>query len=314
MKLYLLAFSALCMIPASAIAADALAPAAPNWSGFYAGAQIGSGSVNSRLSGFDQNGSSGGGDNDGAWGPLAFPYGGTVVGGFVGYNEQLDRIVIGIEADANKPFGASSGGNITEDLYPGPGGMFSVQSKWDASIRARFGVLLNERTLAYGTGGIAFGAFDAFGGEEKTKSSYYETYSNWGAGTNIGGGTRVGYTVGGGLEYALDNNWKIRGEYRYTDFGTARTNYIYDPLGANTPGYVDHQISENRFMVGASYAFSGEPTKSLGSSNSDGHDWSGFHIGSQIGISSSTTQFSGFDQNGQIGGGDNNGAWSLADL
>ena len=231
MKRYLLTFSALSLFPTLAIAADPVAPASPIWSGFYGGTQIGSGSVNSVLSGFDVSGSDGGGDNSGAWGPLAFPYSGTVAGGFVGYNKQIDRIVIGIEADANKPFGASSGGNITEDLYPGPGGMFSVQSKWDASIRARLGVLLNERTLVYGTGGLAIGAFDAFGGEEITKGSSYETYANWGAGKNIGGGTRLGYTVGVGMEYAVDSNWKIRGEYRYTDFGTARTNYVYDPLG-----------------------------------------------------------------------------------
>jgi opacity protein-like surface antigen len=31
--------------------------------------------------------------------------------------------------------------------------------------------------------------------------------------------TRAGWTVGGGLEYAVTNNWSVRAEYRYSDFG-----------------------------------------------------------------------------------------------
>ena len=33
--------------------------------------------------------------------------------------------------------------------------------------------------------------------------------------------TRIGWVVGGGLEYALSRNWSIRAEYLHLDFGTA---------------------------------------------------------------------------------------------
>ena len=49
-------------------------------------------------------------------------------------------------------------------------------------------------------------------------------YSNW-------AGQPVGWTAGGGVEYAIDNNWSVRAEYRYTDFGR------YYFAGCSTPGF-----------------------------------------------------------------------------
>jgi outer membrane immunogenic protein len=36
---------------------------------------------------------------------------------------------------------------------------------------------------------------------------------------------RFGWTVGAGLELAMDENWFGRAEYRYSDFGTADMNF-----------------------------------------------------------------------------------------
>jgi outer membrane immunogenic protein len=38
--------------------------------------------------------------------------------------------------------------------------------------------------------------------------------------------TLPGYTVGGGLEWKLMQNLLIRGEYRYSDFGTWKPNFF----------------------------------------------------------------------------------------
>lgn len=62
---------------------------------------------------------------------------------------------------------------------------------------------------------------------------------------------RVGWTVGGGVEYAFDPNWTIRAEYRYTDFGT------FDEYLVKTyPGdYVHLHVYDNAVRVGFSYKF-----------------------------------------------------------
>lgn len=38
--------------------------------------------------------------------------------------------------------------------------------------------------------------------------------------------TRIGWTVGDGVEYAFDPHWIIRAEYRYTDFGLFNENLV----------------------------------------------------------------------------------------
>jgi outer membrane immunogenic protein len=65
--------------------------------------------------------------------------------------------------------------------------------------------------------------------------------------------TRAGWTVGGGTEYAVTNNWSVRAEYRYADFGHV-TNF---PFAAFTNGRlsVNHHLTENQVQVGFSYKF-----------------------------------------------------------
>jgi outer membrane immunogenic protein len=38
--------------------------------------------------------------------------------------------------------------------------------------------------------------------------------------------TRTGWTVGGGVEWAFWNNWSVKGEYNYYDFGTSSVTLI----------------------------------------------------------------------------------------
>ena len=42
--------------------------------------------------------------------------------------------------------------------------------------------------------------------------------------------TRYGWTIGGGVEYALSQNWFLRGEYLYIDLGK------FDYTNLQTPG------------------------------------------------------------------------------
>jgi len=98
----------------------------------------------------------------------------------------------------------------------------SIKNTYDYSLRLRAGYLVTPDILVYGTGGIAFQHVEAsmacngatspacfIGNLSQTDST-----------------TLPGYTVGGGLEWKLMQNWLIRGEYRYSDFGTWKPNFF----------------------------------------------------------------------------------------
>ncbi|HEX4110994.1 MAG TPA: OmpA family protein [Stellaceae bacterium] len=141
------------------------------------------------------------GTSSGTVGPgYSFSPDGGMGGAHAGYNFQFGPYVLGLEGDAE---GGSISGN-------GPIGtsVFSVHSNmdFDASIRGKLGFAFN-RVLLYGTGGVAFGDVST-------------DYIN-GAGVQFANssGIRVGWTAGGGAEYAVTPNWDLGLEYRYTDLG-----------------------------------------------------------------------------------------------
>ena len=77
--------------------------------------------------------------------------------------------------------------------------------------------------------------------------------------------TRVGWTVGGGLEYAVTNNWSVRAEYRYSDFGRY-TDFPFSgvPIApAVFQATSGHHLTENQVQVGFSYKFDTWPPSPL---------------------------------------------------
>ncbi|QXX76485.1 outer membrane protein [Methylovirgula sp. HY1] len=158
---------------------------------------------------------------------------GVIGGAHVGYNYQTGSFVFGVEGDVN---GSSYNGSaIKTNAFLGT---FSLGTREpiDASIRGRAGYAWN-RALLYATGGVALGGLDNF----NTLGDSAHT-------------TAVGWTVGGGVEYAIDNNWSARVEYRYTDFGR---DYFTAP-GAAIFGFIPNVSSrqiENRVQAGFSYKF-----------------------------------------------------------
>ena len=71
--------------------------------------------------------------------------------------------------------------------------------------------------------------------------------------------TRVGWTVGGGIEYAITNNWSVRAEYRYTEFGHstmyANSSFWDFPVLGAIGAFGNRTLNENRVQVGFSYKF-----------------------------------------------------------
>ncbi len=143
---------------------------------------------------------------------------GVVGGGHVGYNYQFGQFVAGVEGDVN---GSS---------YRGNNGIGASKDPIDGSVRGRLGYAW-DRALIYATGGVAFGDFN--------HSNVFGD-SNWAG--------QVGWTAGGGVEYAIDNNWSVRAEYRYTDFGryyftgsSTRTS-LSEKQMTNAPGRLQLQV------------------------------------------------------------------------
>jgi outer membrane immunogenic protein len=66
--------------------------------------------------------------------------------------------------------------------------------------------------------------------------------------------TRTGWTAGGGLQYAITNNWRVFGEYRFSDFGTIR-NGAFPSLPSGAFFNANRHLQENQVQGGFSYKF-----------------------------------------------------------
>lgn len=148
------------------------------------------------------------------------------VGGLqAGYNRQAGHIVYGVEAD----FGSFSvrGSRQGSGTYPA-GTIFtgvlghnftvgtSLSTDWLFTARGRLGWAV-DNWLLFATGGFALTNVE-------TTVSFSDNNASGGvAGATAYGSNssnRVGWTIGAGAEYALNNNWSLKAEYLYIDFGS----------------------------------------------------------------------------------------------
>ncbi len=209
MKNVLLGLAAAVALAGSAVAADlpsrSAAPApyyvtAPTftWTGFYVGGTVGGLRADSELGvpavGFAQK----------------FKPNGYSVGAFAGFQQQFGSFVAGVEADVDYNR-ASKSTEIT------PGVVLNAKAPWMGSLRARAGYTLTERTLVYATGGLALSNGFEYG---ITAPGFAESWK----------GSKYGYTVGVGAEYAFTQNVFGRLEGRYTNFGKQDTVVAGTPI------------------------------------------------------------------------------------
>jgi outer membrane immunogenic protein len=152
-------------------------------------------------------------------GATAHPHG-VAGGAHIGYNWAGwpgfgvgNGLVLGAEVDING----------TD--YQVTNGISTLRQDVEGSARGRIGVAV-DRALFFATGGAAFTQFH----------SYYPAFV-------AASKSRVGWTVGGGVEYAITTQWSLRAEYRYSDFGT-----FFDGVGTR-------RETVQRAQVGFSYKF-----------------------------------------------------------
>jgi outer membrane immunogenic protein len=176
---------------------------------------------------------------------------GAVGGAHVGYQYQINQFVLGLEGSVD---GTSLQSSATVP-FPNTlrGGVLTANTNLDVvgTIRGKIGYAW-DRVLIYGTGGVAFGGFSS----ELTFISVTGPGTAYPVPANVGG-TRVGWTTGGGLQYAVTNNWWVFAEYRYTNFGSI--NFDSGVLRASIPQSAffngSRQIRGNQVQAGFSYRF-----------------------------------------------------------
>jgi outer membrane immunogenic protein len=71
--------------------------------------------------------------------------------------------------------------------------------------------------------------------------------------------TRTGWTAGAGVEYAVTNNWTLKAEYLYMDFGSLGTtgNVLTNVPLANVPFNHSTNLKVSTVRVGFNYLFGG---------------------------------------------------------
>lgn len=192
-----------------------------NWSGLYAGLSAAS-----------------------TWGDMHWAYleststvdpdfAGYVVGGQLGYNYQMGRIVVGVEGD----FGQSNAHGVKSC----PSEFFfgcEADVGYLGSLTGRLG-FTSGRALFYAKGGLAFGevSTQAHLNTGSTKMFGEEFFAN-----PVTTTTWVnGWTVGGGMEFALTDRWSAKAEYMHYElerFSFAPTDHPDDGAEATTQGDV----------------------------------------------------------------------------
>jgi len=254
MKKFLLASTALLTVTAGAFAADLPVRAAPpapvyaapifTWSGLYVGVNAGFASNRSKSNWVDM-----GQAPFGCWNACTDSYSATqhgVIGGAqIGYNFQAGNFVYGVEADLAAVSGDGKARPDSDETYKTALSAFGT-------VRARAGMAF-DRALVYVTGGLAYG---------KVRNAYFNYDCTVGPGcTDIDvafsqNKWRAGWTVGAGLEYAINHNWTVKAEGLYYDLGKKTVTAV------DTDGYLEGMKFKNDGFVariGLNYKF-GAPT------------------------------------------------------
>lgn len=128
---------------------------------------------------------------------------GLDVGGRLGYDWQLGRLVVGAVADVSRTNVTDSvtAFSVTPAFYA-----FTRELNYVGGLRGRVGVG-SDRVLVYGAGGGAWGNVE----HRFTTSNAVNKF------VRTGDSARAwGYQAGGGVEVRLGGHWSVTGEYLFT--------------------------------------------------------------------------------------------------
>ncbi|TDR90084.1 outer membrane protein [Enterovirga rhinocerotis] len=239
---------------------------APEWTGFYLGANAGvlggeSGTI-AGTPGFSRGT---------FWGAMMIVNPFTTVGngrtrgmtslmggGQLGYNYQIGQVVWGAEADIQAVSPVRDSRTVDETKF----GRFltaattiETRQRYDylGTVRGRIGYLVLPNLLVFATGGIAYANRQSITWLDRAATTATPSRSV----------VKTGYVVGGGVEYALGQNWSVKGEGLFYDLGKTHARATVtspDPFfGRLTVGQV-LETSRDRGIIGRiglNYRFGG---------------------------------------------------------
>ncbi|MGO8944112.1 MAG: outer membrane protein [Syntrophobacteraceae bacterium] len=211
-----------------------------NWTGFYAGIHLGYGQGDGVTTSAWET-------NIGLPGFTLSPHPQGIVGGVqAGYNWQCGCFVYGIEADFS---GSGMSGSSSISPYPGYGtgtaGTAYENINWYGTLRPRVGYTVQPNVLIYATGGLAYGDVSYSANASGPINAFPASVST----------TNVGWTLGGGVEYAVCKNWTIKAEYLYMDLGSESAVVASIPPVNSNHNIYDWQTTANIFQLGVNYKF-----------------------------------------------------------
>jgi outer membrane immunogenic protein len=258
------AVAAAAIFTTPAFAAELPPPPPPTpvftWTGIYVGGQIGYAWANDNIyyTAFDPV--SGLGFSNSVYSPPTSVIGGAHIAAMYQIDKPGGGFVLGLEGSVD---GTNLNNTVAAALgaFGGSAVSASTSTEIQGSVRGRFGIAW-DRFLMYVTGGVAFAGFN----------TTYSTIGNLSGLAAINGGapffasnsfsnTRVGWTAGGGVEYAVTPNWTVFVEYRYTDFGDVGNTLLATNVFSTVPGlaggvlYSNRTLNQSQVQVGFSYKF-----------------------------------------------------------
>ncbi len=245
-----------------------------NWTGPYAGIHLGYGW----------------GDADTNFNPLPTaasfgitpvtlsPHPGGIFGGAqAGYNWQMGCFVVGIEADLSAS--GMSGSQNVSPIQPFPFGVLSAHEdiNWFGTVRPRLGYTVRPNVLVYATGGLAYGnaSYSANtnfipGSGGIANEQYPASFSTM----------KVGWAVGGGVEYAVSKCWTVKAEYMYMDLGSESA--VSPSNGPYAVGY-NWQTTANIFQIGMNYKVPVSSQTAPAAESTPSFNWTGPYAGIHLG-------------------------------
>jgi outer membrane immunogenic protein len=164
-----------------------------------------------------------------------------------GYNLQCGRVVFGIESDFNY---------LDTDVnssYPPPDPSYLKSSiDWYGTLRARLGLVHDEKIMLYATGGLAYANVE----HSRRDPTFSFSVSD--------DDRETGWTAGGGIEWLRHANWSLRAEALYVDLGNERHHYtVTTGCGGICTSDTEWDDSFWVARLGLNYRFGPEPQAPL---------------------------------------------------